>query len=57
MTIDDAIWMMLDLLKRDELSDKEKQAVRCAINSMQIEKDLRRSLKTQMWNDIERRHI
>lgn len=55
MTIDDAIWILLDMLNRNDISENEKKAMRCAINSMQIEKELRRSLKTQMWNEYERR--
>ena len=57
MTIDDAIWTLLDLMSKEGLTEKEIKAIRCAVNSMQIEKDLRQTLKTQMWNDIERRHI
>ena len=56
MTIDDAIWTLLGLLMcKEGLTERESMAIRCAINSLQIEKDLRDSLNTQMWNDIERR--
>lgn len=55
MTIDDAIWQLLDLLKKKGLTDDERKAIRYAINSMQIEKDLRQSLNAQMWNEYERR--